>query len=79
MLEFLDMVVHQLDPKVVPQGPMANMVSHLMVLVHMVIQDLVDSAIKVHLHMVLLKLDLHLGSHQVVLGAEDLLHSRLFS
>ena len=70
------MVDHQLDPKV-PQGLMDSMVHHHMVLAHTVIQDLVDNVNKVHLHMVLLRLDLHLSSHQEVLVAEGLLHSRV--
>ena len=72
------MVDHQLDTKVVPQGLMDSMVHHLMVLAHTVIQDLVDNVNKVHLHMVLLRLDLHLSSYQDSLVAEGLLHSRVF-
>ena len=79
MLDLLVMVDHQLDLKVVPQGQghMDSMVHHLMVQASMVIQGLVDSVNMVHLHMAVLRLDLHLSSHQEVLVAEDLLLSRV--
>ena len=85
----LDMVDHQEGPRVGPQDPMGSMDSLSMPRHHMDIQGLVDRLIMELLHLaVLLKLDLHLSTHQEdpehqldlqeqVKGQEPHLHSEL--